>query len=420
MLEIPVAIFYLCLFLFIIYRKKNFSAPGINNSWFCAAFIYKILFGIGNYLIWLYVIGHGDSLNYFSDSELIYNTLPERPLDYLQLTFGYRNAVYPEHLHSVSNFLFYSWNTPEYTMVRINAILNIFTFGSVLGNIIILCFLYFYVHVLLLKATIHFYADKTKLLFCIFFFLPSLTFWCSGLLKEGPSLLLCSLVFLQLYRQDSASVISFKSIFFIFLLLFFLALTRDFLLLLILPNILIFYVAASRRKYAKYIFITATAAFLALLIFTDLLSDGINVPASLQTIQSYFNIGVTEPDYRFPLLPSTYPALLGLIPSVLNTILFRPNILHSTDLFRIYQSLELIFTWVFIFYCLINANKTLRLAPAFLFVFFVSIEMLFIYGFVVTDADTLSRYRSIPVFFLLVLAGILYKKKTNTQQTQLS
>ncbi|MFN0275758.1 MAG: hypothetical protein ACKVPJ_08445 [Chitinophagales bacterium] len=419
MLEIPVAILYLCLFLFIIFRKKSFAVDGISNKWFCAAFFYKILFGIGNYLIWLYVIGHGDSLNYFSDSKLIYETLPDNPSHFLQLTFGYKsNSNYPEEVRYVSDFLFYSWNTPEYTMVRINAILNIFTFGSVFGNIILLSFLYFFVHVLLLKTIAKLYPEKTKILFLLFFFLPSLTFWCSGLLKEGPSLLLISLLFIQLSRSESHESISLKNALSVLLLLVFMTITRDFLLLITLPNMLIFYVSKSRKKYAKYIFVSATAAFLALLIFIDMLSQGINIPESLQKIQSYFNIGVTETEYYFPLLPATYFGLLGDIPTVIINILFRPNLFHSTDMFRIYQSIELLFTWGFIFLCLLKINKSLRLTPALLFLLFVSLELLFIYGLVVTDADTLSRYRSIPVFFLLLLACVFYKKRVIPNETR--
>lgn len=402
--EIIVAIAYASIFLFLIYRKKYFSVKGIGNTWFSLAFIFKIFLGVGNYLIWLYIIGHGDSLNYFSDSKLIYNTLPEHPADFLQLTFGFRNAEYPEHLRYVSDHLFYSWNTPEYMMVRINAILNIFTFGSVYANIIILCFLYFFVHVLLLKTILKYYAGNPKILFLLFFFLPSLTFWCSGLLKEGPALLLLSLLFVELTKQDFSAVMSLKSIMRLAILLFCMFLIRDFLLLLMLLNLIIFYVALHYRTTAKRIFFFATLIFSAIIVSADILTSNFYIPHALQRMQSYFYASNSEPDYHFPVLPATYSGLLPFLPLAVNNILFRPNLLHSHDIFRIYQSVELIATWVFLCICILRSRKHLHLPPSFLFLVFVSLELLFMFGLVVVDADTLSRYRSIPVFFLCVTA----------------
>lgn len=407
MYEIPVALFYSALFLLIIYRNNFFRIPGISNGWFSIAFAVKIIFGIGNLLVWYYLIGHGDSLNYFSDSKLIYNTLPEDPWYYLQLTFGYRsNNTYPDELRYVSDFMIYSWNNIEYTMVRINAILNVFTFGSAFGNVIILCFLCFCGAVALLRSLVKKYAERNKLLFLLIFFLPSLTFWGSGLLKEGMAVLLMSLLFIQLNFLDSEVYRSVKRrrvIYIIFILLT-IYLVRDFLLLLIIPNLIIWRIAIHRRENRFFKYGVITAGFILLIFLADLLTGTINIPASFSHIQAYFNINVSEPDYSFYALDGTLSNFLQAVPRAINNILFRPNVFNSTGIFRLYTSIELIFCWGFLAWCCTRRRKN-GLTPALLFLIFFSVELLIIYGLLVTDADTLSRYRTLPLLFLL-MAGV--------------
>lgn len=417
MYEIPVALFYSALFLLIIYRNNFFRIQGISNGWFSVAFAVKIIFGIGNLLVWYYLIGHGDSLNYFSDSKLIYNTLPENPWHYLQLTFGYRsNNTYPDELRYVSDFMIYSWNNVEYTMVRINAILNVFTFGSAFGNVIILCFLCFCGAVALLRSLVKRYAERSKLLFLLIFFLPSLTFWGSGLLKEGMAVLLMSLLFIQLNFLDSEVRTGAKRrrVIYIIVILLAVYLIRDFLLALIIPNLIIWRIATERpgNKVLKYAIMSA--GLILLIGVADLLTGTINIARSFSHVQAYFNINVSEPDYSFYALDGTIHNFIRALPWAVNNILIRPNILNSTGIFRLYTSIELILCWGFIAWCCLRKRKN-ALSPAILFLIFFSVELLIIYGLLVTDADTLSRYRTLPLFFMLV-AGVCSLQQSAPEQ----
>ncbi|MBC8048063.1 MAG: hypothetical protein H7Y00_14795 [Fimbriimonadaceae bacterium] len=424
MYEIPVAIFYACLFLFIIYRNRFFHIDGISNKWFTFGFFIKIIFGLGNFLVWLYIIGHGDSLNYFAQSKLIYNTLPGNPHQYLQFVFTFKNPNnpqdFPDALRYVSDFGFYSWYSIEYTMVRILAILNVFTFGSAFGNIIILCFVYFLGLVLLFKAVVRLYPENKTPLFILFFFFPSIVFWCSGLLKEGAALFLICLLLTQMLKFEKVkgkqAVVRYLYIIIILIFTYFI---RDYLLLLLIPNLIIWLVTKEWKHFSKRIFTGITAIMLCIIIVTDLSFDSVNIPRQLQNIQNYFGIGVTEPDYYFRPGGANYGDLLSAIPDAINNILFRPNLIHSSSFFRMYQSFELIFTWAFILFCMIRINRSVKLSPAFFLLLFFSLGLLLLYGLVVMDADTLSRYRTIPVFFLLLI-GIITTKKIPLLRNSLS
>ncbi len=398
--------FWIFLFLFLIYKWKFFNVIGITKQVLIAAFLFRIILGCSNYYIWQNVIGHGDSLRYFNDSKLLYEILPEHPGDFLRLVFGYYKTSLPEDLHHYISAGSIAPSAPEYHMVRINALLNIFSFGGPYGNIIILSFLYFIGLVTLMKSLVKFnlITTFTKIQQAIIFFLPSLVFWSSGLLKEGPTLLLICIIIVQCLHLEKQ--FEFKRILLVCLSLFFLLLIRDYLLALIIPNLFIWYFAKRTPQTAYRVFIVCTVSALTILFAAAWLQPQLNIVLWLKSEQNYFLVAPDDPDYQFKALNGQVWDMITKIPYALNNILFRPNIFNSNDVFRIYQSIELIFIWIFLIYAIQKRKHPFKLSPTLLFILYFSIELLIAYGMITFDADTLSRYRSIPLFLVILVAII--------------
>ncbi len=154
--DVIISAAYTIFFLILIWKLKDFQLPGINKKFIALAFFIRVIAGVTNYLIWQHIIGHGDSLKYFSDSKIIYSKLFNKPLHFVELTFGYSPNGFPEHLHYISDQLNYSWKNIEYTMVRLNTLLNIFSFGNAWGNIVILTFISFMAATALYKTVVKF------------------------------------------------------------------------------------------------------------------------------------------------------------------------------------------------------------------------------------------------------------------------
>lgn len=393
---------YSALALWIISRAQFFTT-GIAQRWIQFAFIYKVILGLANYYIWLYVIGRGDVLNYIHDADMIYGTLFEHPLHYLQLTFGYGTTnVYPEHLRYISDPLKYSWETVEYTLVRINAILHVFTFGNAWANTVILDFAFFAAAIALFKYLSKTYPEKITLFFIIIFLIPSITIWSSGLLKEGFALAIISLLLIQFLRFGK--YISRKTLLQLIILFFALFIIREYVVLLFIPNIILWLIARKNNKPA-ITFIGITFLAIILLIIADALSYTFTISEIVCEAQQYFILFEADPDY-------TYHVFTGYalwepfqkIPYALNNIFFRPNILHSTSIFRLYMAVELMITWAALLWLLSGIRQKLS-ATAWLFIL-IAAELLMMYGLVVTDADTMSRYRVIPIFLLLIIGTI--------------
>jgi hypothetical protein len=396
---------YFLLFIRIISRWRFFNGL-VHIRWLQVAFAAKVLAGIANYAIWEFVIGRGDSLNYIHDADLIYSTLFHHPAHFFQLTFGWGpDNVYPDHLLYISEPLKYSWNNVEYTMVRINALLHIITFGNVWGNIVLLNFLYFLGACSLYRAILGSYPAWKTGAFLLLFFLPSITIWSSGVLKEGPALLFTQIIVAQLLLIEKG--VAGKHFFVIVACLIGLLFIREYFTLLLLPLLLLWWVGRKWQIPLWKLYGVTGLVFVLLVIAVDSLSYRFTVSEIICEAQQFFLFTGVDPDYIYYTFTGyELNEPLRKLPYALNNILFRPNVLHSSDAFRIFQAIELSVTWVLFMILLLRLSSKSAISGLTWLLTAFSIVLLLMYGYVVTDADTMSRYRSIPLF-LLLLAWLL-------------
>lgn len=409
-------ILWYCIFRFDFYKIKQ-----LNPAWPYAAFTFKLLLGFANYYIWLNVIGHGDSLRYYHDSLIVYNSLFENPMHFFELLTRSSLQNIPEHLVPYQKELFIEWHVNEYHMVRLLAIINVFTFGNVWANIIIIAFGSYTAGIALFKSLFHYYSiDKryNYLILLLLFFLPSITFWTGGLLKEAPVFMLLCIIIRQLMFIEfspNQSKTPAKPLLILVLSIYVLFLIRDYLAILISLNLLMLFFAKSIVKppYLNKTFIINSLTIVVLFFVVPIVFPHLNYFHYAQSEQTYFLNGEPDPDYSFLPIRGDAIGVIQQIPYTLNNIFLRPNVLHSDNLFRLYQSIELMVIWLIIVLLVIKLlRKKQPISTTALFMVVVSVELLSIYGLMVTDADTLSRYRSIPLFFILLFTWLHQPKHT--------
>ena len=408
--------------LFFIYRFDFFKIQEINPAWPYAAFLFKLLLGFANYYIWLNIIGHGDSLRYFHDSQIVYQSLFDNPTYFFELITRSSLENVPEHLIPYQKELFIEWHVNEYHMVRLLAILNVFTFGNVWANIVLIAFGSYAATMGLFKSFKRFLvidADKKNRIFLFLFFLPSIVFWTGGLLKEAPVFMLLCVIIIQLFTIESSpnrNKTPAKPLLILVVCIYALFLIRDYLAILVSLNLLLLFFARTivKPQFLNKTFIINSITVIVLFFAVPIVFPQLNYFHYAQSEQTYFLNGEPDPDYKFSAIGGDGIAVIKQIPYALNNIFFRPNLMHSDSVFRLYQSVELIIVWLIIVFL---AIKMLRQKHPFsataLFMIIVAIELLGIYGLMVTDADTLSRYRSIPLFFILLFMW-LHKPKHST------
>ena len=426
MLDWIIAISYACIIAFFISRTQSKSVSGIKPLWSVSAFVFKVLFGFLNYYIWMQVIGHGDSLRYVHDGQVVYQSLFDNPLYFLQLLTSTSIEHVPEHLVSYQHALLIEWHVPEYHMVRLLALLNVFSFGSVWGNIVLLAALVWWAQWQLFGVLIKRFqpsGKQTQVWFGILFLFPSTLFWSSGLLKEGPVLaLLCLLIAQALTWPENTKYRRLRQVVYMLLIWCGLFMIRDYVAILVLVQlvgigILFALPRAGNRPFwrlsAYVLLVTAVATALSVWHLTP------DLFAHLQSEQAYFLLSGPDPDYTFRTLSGTPEDLVFSVPQVLNNVLFRPNLLHSSSVYRVYQSLELMGVIACCVFLFIRKGWRLKMTTLHAAILLLFLELLFVFGLMVTDADTLSRYRSVPMLGIVLMAVIsLHAPATDRKSTE--
>lgn len=178
-----------------VYRWNFFNLQGISRRFLVIAFIVKILAGIT--LTFIYTAyypnrNEADTFRYFDDSYHLHKAASENPQAYFKMLLGSDDdADLMPYLDGMNNWFpaerttFYNDNR---TVIRINAVLRWVSFGSYYFHLLVFSFLAFYGLTFIYKAFHRYFPGKKFLLGLILFFMPSLVFWSSAILKEGPLL----------------------------------------------------------------------------------------------------------------------------------------------------------------------------------------------------------------------------------------
>ncbi|MBK9555206.1 MAG: hypothetical protein IPO47_05125 [Bacteroidetes bacterium] len=348
--------------LFFIYRFDFFKIQEINPAWPYAAFLFKLLLGFANYYIWLNIIGHGDSLRYFHDSQIVYQSLFDNPTYFFELITRSSLENIPAHLIPYQKELFIEWHVNEYHMVRLLAILNVFTFGNVWANIVLIAFGSYAATMGLFKSFKRFLvidADKKNRIFLFLFFLPSIVFWTGGLLKEAPVFMLLCVIIIQLFTIESSpnrNKTPAKPLLILVVCIYALFLIRDYLAILVSLNLLLLFFARTivKPQFLNKTFIINSITVIVLFFAVPIVFPQLNYFHYAQSEQTYFLNGEPDPDYKFSAIGGDGIAVIKQIPYALNNIFFRPNLMHSDSVFRLYQSVELIIVWLIIVFLAIK------------------------------------------------------------------
>lgn len=239
-MQILIAILYAGLFTWIISWMKIFRMSGIpvTRIWFFWGL--KLLAGAGLYLVYTRYYpdrSTSDLFKYFDDSAEIWKVASKSSLTYLKMLLGigddsnlaleaYANMQNWERRYETGIF------NDAHTMIRLNALLRIFSFGSIYAHIVIMSFLAFTGLIALYNFMQRYAPGRQMILQFMLFMMPSLVFWSSGPMKEavviiGMGLIAYALPFHWKWRSGLAGIVG----------MFLMVLAKVYLLVPLLPAI---------------------------------------------------------------------------------------------------------------------------------------------------------------------------------------
>jgi hypothetical protein len=277
-----------------------FNVENLSRKAISGIFILKILFGLILWALYTYYYKDrktADIFKYFDDSKIMYDALFTHPGNFFKMLLGIQNNtphfdVYYNQMNHWSRVFESNLYNDSHTIIRFNALLRIFSFGYYNVHTVFMCFISLSGLVAIYKTFTSYLKGKHLGLCIAVFFIPSVLFWGSGVLKEGFLFLGLGML---LYYYHKGLQEGFKLKFFIWIIiaLVLMAFTKIYVLVAIVPGLIAnFWISQTSQKNTllKY-----------LVVLVLYLSAGVNVyrffptydPLEILTIKQndFINLG---------------------------------------------------------------------------------------------------------------------------------
>jgi hypothetical protein len=273
MINLLLTIPYLLFLLFIIGKISFIKDSGFRIQSLRFAFLIKVGCGLMVYLIYAFYYGNrieSDTFKYFDDSFYLYEALYNNPLDFFKMIFGincegeYFDTNYYDKMNNWYRVYENTLYNDNRLIIRVNAVLRIFSFGNYHVHSIILNFISFFGSVGLARFFLHFVQSKWKVFLAVFM-IPSVVFWSSGILKE--SLLLFAMGLFCYFIYKLATTQKWTYLLYLALPFCLLVLLKFYVFVAFFPAIIGWYYSETTRlKWISY-----PIVFISLVLFAILL-----------------------------------------------------------------------------------------------------------------------------------------------------
>lgn len=408
------------------YKTKIFIIKTI--SVICFALIHEFIYG-------------GDTVNYTKNSAtILYNKFMDEPMLILNMIFAF-DKYNPIHIN-ISNQLVFSLNSGEALVVKISTVLAIFTINTYSSiSLIMGIFALSGLWAIFIIFTKHYPHLHSKFAIA-FFYIPSVVFWSSGVLKDTLCLGAMGWLFWSMYNIFFNGVRS--PMYFIVLIFSFLLLqnVKVYIILCFIPAITFWLFIQYTESIKNFVIKTIiTPIFFTLGIVgafygaTQITKNDekYSLDKIGQTTKStaewihYVSKTQNGSSYTLGTLDGTFAGMLKLAPQAINVALFRPYLWEVRNIPMFISAIESLIMLFFTIYILIKVGifRTFTIissTPIVLFCFIFALTFAFAVGISSYNFGTLVRYK-IPLmpFYvagLYIMDGFIEKKRKKRKAIQ--
>lgn len=422
-MEYLLTVIYACIFTFIIYKTPFFKTEGLSPKIISAIFILKILAGIAMSLIYTYYYTDrrtADIFKYFDDSKVMYDALFTNPGDFFKMIFGIQNnsPYFDVTYYKVMNnwYRVYESNiyNESHTIIRVNALLRIFSFGYFNVHTVFFCFLSLTGLVGLYKNAIKFIKGKNRELTLGIFILPSVLFWGSGVLKEGLLFFGLGLLIYHFFRIiERFRFIPFLWVIFCLILLYF---TKFYVLAIAVPILIAHYwIVKTKEKLILLKYFIVFFIYIFIGINTHYVIPGFDVLKILVLKQRDF-IGLAQSMdsgslIDIPVLTPDIWSFVKYAPLAFYNTLFRPYIFEADSIMILMAALENILLLAVIILSIIFFDPKQIHKSIFFACLFAEIFMFILTGLITPVIGAMVRYKVPALPFLMIMLIMMINKE---------
>jgi len=422
---------------FIAYVIRPSVTDSVTRVYFIPALTVKIIGALAVGFIYQFYYGGGDTFNYHTHgSRHIWEAFLDSPFKGFRLLVN-DGTNFTDVYKYASRIVFFN-DPASYAIVKIAAVFDLFTFSSYSGTAILFAGFSFIGMWMFFLTFYDQYPQLHKSLAVAAFFIPSVFFWGSGLLKDTITL---GCLGIATYEVHKVFIIKERSITRVFLLSFSLYAIysiKVYILLIFLPAVILWvflanleYVRSTVLRMMLFPFVITGAVTLG--YYAMLKSGEDNEKYALDTLAKtaqitaydirYYTGRDAGSGYSIGVLDGTFGSMISLAPQAINVSLFRPYLWEVNNPLMLLSSLESFVLLIFSLYILIGQNvRAIRTLshPDVLFALFFSLCFAFAVGVSTFNFGTLVRYK-IPMlpYFLVTLILIQHHSKSDKKLDEL-
>ncbi|MFC2176571.1 hypothetical protein ACFLR1_06355 [Bacteroidota bacterium] len=421
------------LLMLVLWRARKTQSDNEGNltyTYYSKALLVKVFGGLVFALLYAFYYGGGDTINYWMDSSALSSLIFRNPICYLDVMMDNR-TIQNFRCFDLTKFIpYYYFRDPQaYTVVRLTSPVYFLTINSFLGCTMIVSIIAFGGIWRLYSVFCEEYPMLYKEFAISFFFIPSVVFWGSGIMKDTYTFtavcwFVSSVYGVLLKRRNIVS-----NVFYIVVASYIMISMKAYIFVALLPGALLWTVFNQINEVENKVVRMLAAPVLimvsivgAALVFSQA-SSSLGEYGSVDSIlekavvtqedlkrDAYggntFDIGSFEP---------TIPGVLSKMPVAIFAGLFRPTLLDTKNIVMVISALENTALMIFLIYVLFQVKFIgfFRYAfskPMILFAVIFSLFFSFAVGLTTSNFGSLVRYK-IPAlpFFLASLYMIMYE-----------
>jgi hypothetical protein len=416
---------FLLLIFGVAYVVRPYVTDEVNRKYFLPALSVKLLGALAVGFLYQFYYGGGDTFMYHTyGSRLIWQAFSDSPMAGLKLLFTDGKDF--EGIYQYSSAIYFFHDPRSYAVIRLAAVFDLITFSTYSATACLFAVLSFIGAWQFYLTFYKQYPHLNRRLAVAAFFIPSVFFWGSGVLKDSVTLAFLGIATFQLYKIFVEGKFRILNFLILAVSLYVIFVIKIFILQAFLPAVILW--LGSRNIHlirSGFLRILVLPFMMGLLLISSYFTvvkvgeddDRYSVSKIAQTAK------VTAYDIRYQTgrdagsgyslgdLDGTFGSMARLAPQAINVALFRPYVWEVRNPLMFISALESLILFLFVLYVLVKKGR--HVLPAFtepdiIFSMTFAISFAFAVGIATYNFGTLARYK-IPLlpFFLTGLILIL-------------
>ncbi|RYY39444.1 MAG: hypothetical protein EOO08_10465 [Chitinophagaceae bacterium] len=403
---------YLLLFIWLLRKIPFFRNSGLTQRQVQIVFLLKVLAGI--IYGWIGLL-YSTPENPVDTWWLHYQGLKEQTLLHASPGKFVYDLFRNNYSHGFGRFLSSRnswWNDLHSNLfIKCLALLNEITRGNYFVNVLFFAFATMAGPVGLFRIFHQLYPDRKRLVFAGAFLVPSYLFWTSGIFRDAPVALALGMI-IYCFFMGLREKWKIRYVVTILVGLFILLVFRNYLVVVLLPALVGWWIAARSRRNPLFVFAIIFTVYGLLFFCTRYFIPALNFPQMAVEKQEDFFTLIGNSMIRAPKLEATAASFAANAPHALSLLVLRPWPGDAYNGFILLASLET-YLLLALFLWWIWKHRKGRTDVFVAFCLFFSLTLFLMIGFTVNFLGAMVRYRSLvlPLLVTPMLGTILLPRK---------